>query len=335
MLSQRAVGRHIIKHLSILDQWSCLQVFPTWRGLEATPVILAQGSEVSRGKITKQFIKSEEQSALIVLDERGLTLFISILRTFPLICSPSFNLVSLDFRACNLTIDDLNNLLSGANFPAFANLERVSVTLQQVSYFREHSQTIWNGNTPVLVEPITPLPRLKSLNILLIPKLSINSTPLAKLMRIALNASEIVLRDRDNSVPLRDNFSWYVRHNFPRKYPNLKQLSISIYSEFLSAMLMESKGDYKSWFPALKKLTIYGQCNYMQLQDLKEYQNIFKGIAVEAPPYTVSLFSRRPIGRPEPAAYDLILRLVVGDVALIRHMPLRKQSSRVHSSFKN
>ncbi|KAM7538292.1 hypothetical protein Aperf_G00000060020 [Anoplocephala perfoliata] len=286
VLSQRAVGQQIIKHLSILDRWSCLQVFPTWRGLEAIPVILAQGSEVSRSKIVNQFTKSEEQSALIVRDERGLALFISILKTFPLICSP-FNLVSLDLCACDLLIDDLNSLLSGANFPAFANLESISANLQQVTYFHGDSQTIWNGNTPVLEEPISPLPRLKSLNIMLIPKLSINSTPLAKLMRLSLNASEITLRDRDNSAPWRANFfSWYVRPNFPQKYPNLKQLSVSIYSEFLSVLMMESNGDYKSWFPALKKLIICAQCNYIKLQDLEEYQNIFKDIAVEVPPYT-------------------------------------------------
>lgn len=290
VLFQRAVGRHIIKHLSILDRWSCLQVFPTWRGLVETPVILAQGSEENRSKITKQFIQSEEETILIIRDNKGLNLFRSILQTYPIIGFHSFNIVSLDLRDCIIPIDDLNSLLSGANFQALANLENLSANLKQVNSFGGDSYTNWRGNTPILTEPIQPLPRLKSLDILLIPKLTVNSTPLAKLLWLCLNANEFILRDMNGSTPWGPNilFPWYSRHNFPNQYPNLKVLSVSVYSEFLSVMLMASKGDYKIWYPNLAKLTIFAQCNYMVRQDLDGYQRIFHDIAVSVPPYTVS-----------------------------------------------
>ena len=257
--------------------------------MEVTPVILARGSERNRFKITQQLIDKAEESSLLIRDNSGLTLFVDILKSLPHTGSLSSNLVSLDLRACVISITELNDILS---LDAFAYLESISASLKQVHYFtNEPPYPVWSGNTPILKEPITPLPRLKSLQVLLIPQLSINSTPLAKLMHLSLNASNISLRDRDNSNPQNMNhlfFSWYTRHNFPKAYPNLKCLSISIYSEFLSAMLMESMGDFKVWFPALTRLILYAQSNYMKREDLNEYRNIFKDISVEIPPYMVS-----------------------------------------------
>lgn len=294
MLFQRAVGQHIIKHLPILDRWSCLQVFPTWRGLVETPVILAQGSEENRSKITKQFCQSEEETILIIRDNRGLDLFRSILQIYPMLGFHAFNIVSLDLRDrdCIVSIDDLNKLLSGANCRALANLEHISANLKQVKLFDEDTREyiVWNGNTPVLTEPIQPLPKLKTLDVLIIPKLTVNSTPLAKLLWICLNAREMTLRDMNGSLPWGPNFlfPWYSRHNFPSQYPNLKTLSISVYSEFLSVLLMTSKGEYKVWYPNLEKLTLFAHCNYMVRQDLEGYQRIFHGVSVEVPSYTVS-----------------------------------------------
>ncbi|KAL5110029.1 hypothetical protein TcWFU_002944 [Taenia crassiceps] len=272
-LTQRAVGKQILKYLHIVDRWSCLQVFPTWRGLEATPVILAEGSERNRLKIT---------------NERGFGLVVEILNTLRFTGSMSLNLVSMDLRAIVLSINDLSDLLSGPKVVVFEHLESVSATLQQTHFFPTESHTSWIGNTPILTDPILPLPRLKSLDILIIPKLSINSTPLAKLLRLALTASSITLRDRDSSSPSygAQHFSWYTRHNFPQSYPNLKHLSASIHTEFLTAMLMETRGDYKTWFPVLEKLTLFDQSNYMKRQDLEEYRDIFKGVVVEVPPHT-------------------------------------------------
>lgn len=273
-----------------MDRWSCLQVFPTWRGLEATPVILAEGSERNRLKITRQLTNSEDKSSLLIRDERGFGLVVEILNTLRFTGSVCLNLVSMDLRAIILSISDLNDLLSGPKVVVFQHLESVSATLQQTHFFPTESHTSWTGNTPTLTDPIPPLPRLKSLNALIIPKLSINSTPLAKLLRLALNASSITLRDRDSSTPLcgGQRSPWYTRHNFPQSYPNLKHLSVSIHTEFLTAMLIETKGDYKTWFPVLEKLTLFDQSNYMKRQDLEEYKEVFKGIAVEVPPYTVS-----------------------------------------------
>ncbi|KAL5968288.1 hypothetical protein TSMEX_004009, partial [Taenia solium] len=291
-LTQRAVGRHILKYLHFTDRWSCLQVFPTWRGLETTPVILAEGSERNRLKITRQLTKSEEKSSLLVRDERGFGLFVEILNTLRFTGSVSLNLVSMDLRAIVLSISDLNDLLSGPKVDVFQHLESVSATLRQTHFFPTESHTSWTGNTPILTDPIPPLPRLKSLNVLIIPKLSINSTPLAKLLRLALNANSITLRDRDSSNPPcgGQRFSWYTRHNFPQSYPNLKHLSASIYTEFLTVMLMETRGHYNTWFPVLKKLTLFDQSNYMKRQDFEEYRDIFKGIVVEVPPHTVNGF---------------------------------------------
>nr|CDS33638.1 expressed conserved protein [Hymenolepis microstoma] len=297
VLFQRTVGQHIIKHLPILDRWSCLQVFPTWRGLVETPVILAQGSEENRSKITKQLVHSEEETILIIRDNRGLDLFRNILQTHPILEFHSFNIVSLDLRDCIIPIDELNDLLSGANSQALFNLQSLSASLKQVRGFVGDCYANWRGNTPVLTEPIQTLPRLKRLDVLIIPNLTVNSTPLAKLLWLCLNASEFILRDMNASAPWGPNvlFPWYSRHNFPSQYPNLKALSVSAYSEFLSVMLMASKGDYKIWYPKLEKLTIFAQCNYMVRQDLEEYRRIFHDIPVGVPPYT--RFLDGPTGR--------------------------------------
>lgn len=253
-----------------------------------TPVILAQGSEENRSKIMKQLVLSEEETILIIRDKRGMDLFRNILQTCPILGFHSFNIVSLDLRNYIIPIDELNDLLSGTSSPALFNLESLSANLKEVRGFVSDCYTTWRGNTPVLTEPIQALPRLKRLDVLIIPTLTVNSTPLAKLLWLCLNASEFTLRDMNGSTPWGPNvlFPWYCQHNFPNQYPNLKVLSVSVYSEFLSVMLMVSKGDFKTWYPKLERLTLFAQCNYMIRQDLEEYRRIFHDITVVVPPYT-------------------------------------------------
>uniref|UniRef100_A0A5K3FE61 Protein LTV1 homolog n=1 Tax=Mesocestoides corti TaxID=53468 RepID=A0A5K3FE61_MESCO len=283
VLSQRVIGQRILPFLSIIDRWSCFQVFPTWRGLAPTPILLARGSERSRAKIVRQLTNREEQSVLIVWDVPGFVLF------YELVCHlylTGSNLVSMDLSTFDLHITDLVRLFSGDNQIAFASLERISATVKQtprLPYSNDDADA-----SPWCPNPVVACPALRRLDVLFVPNLQMNSTPLATLLKIAANATHLTLRDRDScrARDRRRHFSWYVKDNFPRGFPNLRELSVSLYTEFLPALLVETNGDYRCWFPVLKDLTIYGCGNFVNKRDFEDLKNLFDDINVHTPPHT-------------------------------------------------
>uniref|UniRef100_A0A0X3P074 Uncharacterized protein n=1 Tax=Schistocephalus solidus TaxID=70667 RepID=A0A0X3P074_SCHSO len=279
VLRQPVLGRLIIRDLSLEDRWSCVQVFPSWKELMPTPLMLTARSRNNVLRLMDQLGNIEDESSACVWDTEAFNLLCSIT------CSPQsrwINLVTLDLSKQVMPLKDLLQLFristpDGGGSPFFC-LREISAAVTQIN-FPTGPDEIKEADTAteVLLPPV-----LESAEVCVVPNVQMNCGYLGEFMHLVSHVSRLTLRDRDSYVVHTNDswYTWYCRHKFPTVYPNLTDLKVTVFSEFISVLARAMPGGLAAWFPHLKTLNLHAHGNYICRRDLEKYREDLKGIDV-------------------------------------------------------
>ncbi|KAL7064628.1 hypothetical protein AAHC03_05725 [Spirometra sp. Aus1] len=278
VLRQPVLGRLIIRDLSLEDRWSCVQVFPSWKDLMPTPLMLTARSQTNVLRLMTQLGNAEGESSACVWDTEAFILLCSITQ------SPQcrwVNLVTLDLSKQVMPLKDLLRLFriptSDGRVSPFFCLRQLSAAFTQVNFPTEGGGLKEVDDTEVLPPPV-----LDSAEICVVPNVQMNCGYLGEFMHLVSLVSRLTLRDRDSYVVHTNDswYTWYCRQKFPTVYPNLTDLKVTVFSEFLSVLTRASPGGLISWFPRLKTLNLHAHGNYISRRDLEKHKEALKGIDV-------------------------------------------------------
>ncbi|VDN12231.1 unnamed protein product [Dibothriocephalus latus] len=243
-----------------------------------TPLMLTARSQKNVLQLMSQLGNIEDESSACVWDTEAFTLLCSITQSLQ---GRWINLVTLDLSKLVMPLKDLLQLFriptpDGGGSPFFC-LRQLSAVFTQVSFPTGTGESKVDTATEV-----QPPPVLDSAELCSVPNVQMNCTYLGELMHLVSHVSRLTLRDRDSYVahPNDSWYTWYCRGKFPTVYPNLTDLKVTVFSEFLSVLTRARPEGLSAWFPLLKTLNLHAHGNYICRRDLEKYREALKDIDV-------------------------------------------------------